>query len=281
MDNVPPPPPANGDPAQQLLQFILAINQRLEQVENRPQQPAPAAQAQQLPQQPAANNTPRSAAYDFGFTPEEVATSWRELSDRVRAIPIPSSTTINTTKPRGASTSTKTELDNIAKIVPIARTLLQLQVLHQRGDTNAEQLAQACLILGLQLTSVLQQRQGDIFVEAVFPDALDNFRSLRAGPGGSLAGEELQRLTTAIQLANASSSSSSRRGGNPHFSGSSNRGNHQANHYNSGYNNNNGYNNRGNYNNYNPRGGHHSHYNNNNYNHRGGYNGQDRGGDHQ
>jgi hypothetical protein len=262
---------ANADPAQQLLQLILALNERLQTVENRPQQPAPAAQAQQLPQQPAANNTPRAAAFDFGYTPEEVTTSWRELSDRVRAVPIPSSTAVNTTKPRGASTSTKMELDTIAKIAPIAKVLLQLQVLQQRGDTNAEQLAQASLIIGLHLTSILQQRQGDLFVETAFPEAFDTFRQLRAGPGGSIAGEELQRLTTAIQLSNQAP----RRQNNNN--NTSSRGNYN-NHNNSNYGN---YNNRGGHRGgyqqgFNTRGGF-NHYN--QYNQRGGYNSQDRGGD--
>jgi len=120
----------------------------------------------------------------------------------------------------------------------LGRILLQLQTL--RNELNAEQLAQACLVTGLHLTALLQQRQGDLFVESTFPEAFDTFRALRAGPGGSLAGEELQRLSTAIQLANTSSAS---RRGNP------NPGRGQ-------FNNNNFYNNQ-----------------------RGGYNGQDRGGD--
>jgi len=62
----------------------------------------------------------------------------------------------------------------------VARVLLQLQTL--RNELNAEQLAQACLVIGLHLTALLQQRQGDLFVESTIPEAFDTFRALRAGP---------------------------------------------------------------------------------------------------
>jgi len=271
MDNV--PPQVNGDPAQQLVNLIGALNQRIQQLEQA--QPAPAPQAQQQQQLPGENSTNRSAAFDFGFTPEQVNTSWRELNDRIRAVPIPSSTNVNSTKPRGASAAAKAELDTISKAATVARILLQLQTL--RNELNAEQLAQACLVTGLHLTALLQQRQGDLFVESTFPEAFDTFRALRAGPGGSLAGEELQRLSTAIQLANTSSAS---RRGNP------NPGRGQ-------FNNNNNYNGYNGYNHNSNRGGHRGGYSNNNNNsfrggfnnnnfynnQRGGYNGQDRGGD--
>ena len=272
MDNVQPQQPQQ-DPTQQLINIIGALNQRIQQLEA--QQPAPAAQAQQQQQQQqqhsGENNNNRSIASDFGYTPEQVITSWRELSDRIRAVPIPSSAGVNTTKTRGASTATKAELDNIARVAPVARTLLQLYNLSRREQVPAEHLAEACLILGLHLTSILQQRQGDLFVESAFPDAFDTFRQLRAGPGGSLAGEELQRLTTAIQL----SSQTARRPGN---NSNSPRGNYNN------YNNTSRGGHRGGggqgYNNNNTRGGfgHYSNYNNYN-NQRGGYNGPDRGGD--
>jgi len=272
MDNVQQPQQPQQDPAQQLINLIGGLNQRIQQLEA--QQPAPAAQAQQQQQQQHSgeNNNNRSIASDFGFTPEQVITSWRELSDRVRAVPIPPSAGINTTKTRGASTATKAELDNIARVAPVARTLLQLYNLSRREQVPADHLAEACLILGLHLTSILQQRQGDLFVEAAFPDAFDTFRQLRAGPGGSLAGEELQRLTTAIQLANQSSRRPSNNSPRGNYSNANNNGNSG----NSGYNNRGGH--RGGYNNYSTRGGY-SNYNNYNNNHRGGYNGQDRGGD--
>jgi hypothetical protein len=192
-----------ADPAQQLLNLIIQINQRLQVLENRPEQPAAAPQGlQQQQPPPGPANVLRAAATDFGYSPEQVASSYRELSDRVRAIPIPTSASVNTTKPRGASTGTRAELDSIAKIAPIAKLLIQLYSLSQQEDNHLtlDQLAQANLILGLHLTGILQARQGDLFVEATFPDAYDTFRALRAGPGGSLAGEELSRLTTAIQL---------------------------------------------------------------------------------
>ena len=92
---------------------------------------------------------------------------------------------VNSTKPRGASAATKAELDTISKAATVARVLLQLQTL--RNELNAEQLAQACLVICLHLTALLQQRQGDLFVESTFPEAFDTFRALRAGPSGSLA----------------------------------------------------------------------------------------------
>ena len=257
-------PQANQAMEQLLLQFV-ALQQRLQQLEERPHQPPLANQAGQ---QPA-----RAAAYDFGVTPEQVSTAFRELSDRIRAVPIPASTNINTTKPRGASTAAKAELDTMAKITSVARALLQLHVLHQREEIAAQQLAEALLTVGLHLTAILQSRQGDIFIESTFPDAYDTFRSLRAGPGGYLAGEELQRLTTAIQLVGSQQPNQQqhqqRRGGGP------SRGSY--NNYTRGG----GPNNfsRGGYNNYN-RGGfnHHHHHFNNNYN---GPNNSNGGPDHQ
>jgi len=269
MDHGQPAQPQNPDPAQQLLALIFQINQRLQALENRPEQPAPAPQGQQQQQpQGAGTNQPRSAAFDFGFTPEQVATSYRELSDRVRTIPIPTSASVNTTKPRGASAGTKAELDSIAKISSIAKLLIQLYSLSQQDNNNLtlHQLAEANLILGLHLTAILQTRQGDLFVEATFPEAYDTFRALRAGPGGSLAGEELHRLTTAIQLSGQQQQQQHRPSNRGSFSG--HRGGYTASPSGRGGSN---YS-RGGSNNYN-RGGYNHHHNNSYYNGPNNYNG--------
>lgn len=158
--------PQQQDPAQQLLGLIQQLHQRLNPIENQPQQPAPAPQGQQQLQQPLRQQQlyNRSAAADFGSSPEQVSSSFRELQDRLRAVPIPASTSVNTTKPHGASSAAKAELDNI----------------------NVAELDQANLIIGLHLISILQLRQGDLFVEATFPDSFDTFRALRAGPAGEV-----------------------------------------------------------------------------------------------
>ena len=251
------PQPQPQDPAQQLLNLILQINQRLQVLENRTEQPAAAPQGPQQQQPPPGPaDVHRAVATDFGFTPEEVNTAFRELVDRLRTIPIPSSASVNTTKPRGASQATKGELDSIARIATISRTLLQLYNFSRREEITPEQLGQAVLTVGLHLTAILQTRQGDLFVEATFPDAYDTFRALRAGPGGSLAGEELSRLTTAIQLS----------GQQQQQHRTSHRGNFSPQRGT--------YNNRGGFhNNFGGRGGHQgqNHYSYNNHNQRGGY----------
>jgi len=248
-----------GDPAQQLLLLFNQLNQRLQILENQPQQPAAAPQGlQQQQPPPGPADVHRAVATDFGFTPEEVNTAFRELVDRLRTIPIPSSASVNTTKPRGASQATKGELDSIARIATISRTLLQLYNFSRREEITTEQLGQALLTIGLHLTAILQTRQGDLFVESTFPDAYDTFRALRAGPGGSLAGEELHRLTTAIQLSGHQQQQQQHR--------PSNRGNFNGHRGNNSH--------RGGFNNFGSRGGHQgSNFNNyNNYgNQRGGF----------
>ena len=216
------------DPAQQLLNFITTLHQRLEHLEQHPQQPAPPQQQQQQQQQ-GANNQNRSAASDFGFTPEEVSTSWKELAERLRALPIPPSASVNTSRPKGATTATKAELDSIARSPALYSN--STPSLKEKNYLLNTWPRPACLVIGLHLTSILQQRQGDLFVEATFPEAYDNFRALKAGPGGSLAGEELQRLTTAIQLGSATSSAPRR----PAFNNTNNNTNNRG-----------GFNNRGN-----------------------------------
>jgi len=252
---------AQANAMEQLLLQLLQMQQRINELEQRPPlQGAPAIQGQP---------PTRATAYDFGFSPEQVTTAFRELSDRLRAVSIPASTNINTTKPRGASSAAKAELDTMAKIGTAARTLLQLHALHLREEIPAQQLAEALLTIGLHLTAILQNRQGDIFIEATFPEAFDTFRSLRAGPGGYLAGEELQRLSTALQLVGnqAPQHQQSRRGGGP------SRGNYHNYTRGGGSNNNNNNLSRGGYNNYNRGGNNPQRHFNNNYNGPNNYNG--------
>ena len=139
---------AQANAMEQLLLQLLQMQQRINELEQRPPlQGAPAIQGQP---------PTRATAYDFGFSPEQVTTAFRELSDRLRAVSIPASTNINTTKPRGASSAAKAELDTMAKIGTAARTLLQLHALHLREEIPAQQLAEALLTIGLHLTAILQ-----------------------------------------------------------------------------------------------------------------------------
>jgi hypothetical protein len=254
------------NPMEQLAALVLALNHGIQQL-GAPAAPDHQPQQQQQQQPPHDDaRLHRSVAADYGTNADDVATSWRELIDRLKPVSIPHSANINTAKPRGASAATKAELDTMARIAPVARALLQLYRSAQQGNLTAEQLAEAVLVAGLHLTIVLQQRQGDLFVETVFPVGADHYRALSGG-SGQLAGEQLERLEVALRLGNAAATSSSStppgrgghgRGGFNGFNGFSARG---------GYGQHRGGHNGGNY----HQAGHTNH--SNHFNNRGGYGG--------
>jgi len=177
---------------QDLVGHINFLHNRIGQLE----------QQQRQPNQPAINQSV-SAANEFGLTNNQVTSAWRDLSDSLRGTTIPIGASINASKPRGSSSTTKAEIEHIGKITPVAKVLLQLYQEVNRGTVPPEHLQQAVLITGLHLTITLQQRLADLFVESSFPEASEYYKNLR-GPGGAIVGQELDRLTTAIQLANIS-----------------------------------------------------------------------------
>jgi len=250
----------NEQPAPNLIDILQQLVQRLDNIEqnippvqpNQPQhQPQQPQNQPQLANQAGVSQQPsnRSLATDFGFTPEQIQQAWRDLSDRVRSIQLPSTATVNTTKPRGASSSTKVELDYIAKYQAVARVLLQLFITSKNPAVRTDEIGQACLIAGLHLLQQLQTRQGDIFVASAYPEAFDTYRDLRSGPSGIVSGEELTRLTTAIQLTNLTGPPRKHRSNNnSNYSNSSNSGNYNnhPNHYQQGHRGRGFYNYRGN-----------------------------------
>jgi hypothetical protein len=157
----------------------------------------------------ASSNPGKSVANDFGLSPEQCQSAWKELLERTRNVPLPTSATFSNSKPKGATNAVRAEFDLLGKFLPIGRILLQLYVASSTNNLAPGDLAQACLVTGIHLLELVQQRQKELFVETRFPDASDNFKSFSSDSGHNLSPADLQRLSAALQLSSISSPSSS------------------------------------------------------------------------